>query len=40
MRVFQQRQWHPDEMFVMVNGVTHDLWQAVDHEGEVPEAFV
>jgi putative transposase len=29
-----------DEAFVRVNGVQHDLWRAVDHEGEVLEAFV
>ena len=25
---------------VMINGVTHYLWRAVDHEGEVLEAYV
>ena len=29
-----------DEVFVRVNGVQHYLWRAVDHEGEVLEAFV
>ncbi|MCF8880985.1 transposase, partial [Hyphobacterium sp. SN044] len=33
-------QWHLDEMFVKINGVTHYLWRAVDHEGEVLEAYV
>ena len=32
--------WHLDEVFVRVNGETHYLWRAVDHEGEVLEAFV
>ena len=33
-------QWHVDEVFVKINGETHYLWRAVDHEGEVLEAFV
>jgi putative transposase len=32
--------WHLDEVFVRINGVQHYLWRAVDHEGEVLEAFV
>ena len=32
--------WHLDEMFVKINGEMHDLWRAVDHEGEVLESFV
>ncbi|TNC52720.1 IS6 family transposase [Rubellimicrobium rubrum] len=32
--------WHLDEVFVKVNGVQHHLWRAVDHEGEVLEAYV
>lgn len=43
-RVDQMRssrwRWHLDEVFVRVNGVQHYLWRAVDHEGEVLEAFV
>ena len=31
--------WHLDEMFVRINGETHYLWRAVDHEGEVLEVF-
>lgn len=27
--------WHLDEVFVKINGKTHYLWRAVDHEGEV-----
>lgn len=30
--------WHLDEVFVRINSVTHYLWRAVDHEGEVLEA--
>lgn len=33
-------QWHLDEVFVKINGATHYLWRAVDHEGEVLESFV
>ena len=29
--------WHLDEVFVKINGQTHYLWRAVDHEGEVLE---
>jgi putative transposase len=32
--------WHLDEVFVRLNGMQHYLWRAVDHEGEVLEAFV
>ena len=32
--------WHLDEVFVRINGETHYLWRAVDHEGEVLESFV
>ena len=32
--------WHLDEVFVKINGELHYLWRAVDHEGEVLEAFV
>ncbi len=31
--------WHLDEVFVRINGATHYLWRAVDHEGEVLEVF-
>lgn len=40
LRAWPQWQWHLDEMFVKINGETHYLWRAVDHEGEVLEAFV
>lgn len=39
MRSSQWR-WHLYEMFVRVNGDTHHLWRAVDHEGEVLESLV
>jgi putative transposase len=32
-------QWHLDEVFVKINGETHYLWRALDHEGEVLEVF-
>ena len=32
--------WHLDEVFVKINGETHYLWRAVDHECEVLETFV
>jgi putative transposase len=31
---------HLDEVFVKINGELHYLWGAVDHEGEVLEAYV
>jgi putative transposase len=40
MRDSPQWRWHLDEVFVRINGETHYLWRAVDHEGEVLEAFV
>jgi putative transposase len=40
LRAWPQWQWHMDEMFVKVRGETHYLWRAVDHEGEVLEAYV
>ena len=39
-RSFSQWRWHLDEVFVRINGETHCLWRAVDHEGEVLEVFV
>ena len=35
-----QWRWHLDEVLVRINGGTHYLWRAVDHEGELLEAFV
>ena len=40
MRFHSNWQWLLDEVFVKINGVTHYLWRAVDHEGEVPESYV
>ena len=40
MRGLPQCGRHLDEVFVQINGETHYLWRAVDHEGEVLEAFV
>ncbi len=39
LRSFPQWRWHLDEVFVKINGETHYLWRAVDHEGEVLEVF-
>ena len=36
---YSNRRWHLDEVFVRINGETHYLWRAVDHEGEVLEVF-
>jgi putative transposase len=38
-RPFSQWRWHLDEVFVRINGKTHYLWRAVDHECEVLEVF-
>ena len=40
MRAYSNWQWHLDEVFVKINGKTHYLWRAVDHEGEVLESYV
>ena len=40
MRAHSNWRWHLDEVFVKINGETHYLWQAVDHEGEVLESYV
>ena len=39
-RCYSQWRWHLDEVFVRIKGETHYLWRAVDHEGEVLEAYV
>ena len=36
---YSQWRWHLEEVFVKINGETHYLWRAVDHEGEVLEVF-
>ena len=38
-RSYSNWKWHLDEVFVKINGETHYLWRAVDHEGEVLELF-
>ena len=38
-RSYSNWRWHLDEVFVKINGGTHYLWRAVDHEGEVLEVF-
>jgi putative transposase len=40
MKGFRQWKWHLDEVYVKINGETHYLWRAVDHEGEVLETCV
>ena len=39
-RAHSNWQWHLDEVFVKINGETHYLWRAVDHEDEVLESYV
>ena len=34
-RSYSNWRWHLDGVFVKINGETHYLWRAVDHEGEV-----
>ena len=40
MRGLRHWRWHLDEVYVKINGETHYLWRAVDHEGEILESFV
>ena len=40
MRSFRNWRWHVVEVFVKINGETHYLWRAVDHEGEILESYV
>jgi len=40
MRGFRHWRWHLDEVYVKINGETHYLWRAVDHEGEILESYV
>ena len=40
MRLYSNWRWHLDEVFVKINGETHYLWRAVDHEGDVLETYV
>jgi predicted phage terminase large subunit-like protein len=34
MRAYSNWQWRLDEVFVKINGETHYLWRAVDHESD------
>jgi len=36
---YSRWRWHLVEVFVRINGETHYLWRAVDHEGEVREVL-
>jgi putative transposase len=38
-RSYSQWRWYSDEVFMRINGKTHYLWRAVDHEGEVLEVY-
>lgn len=40
LRAWPGRRWHLDEMFVRIRGEQRYLWRAIDHEGEVLEAYV
>ena len=40
MRSLPHWRGHLDEIFVKINGETHHLWRAVDHEGEILESSV
>lgn len=40
MRGIRHWKWHVDEVYVRINGETHYLWRAVDHEGEVLDSHV
>ena len=40
LRQVTQWRWHLDEVFVKINGQTHYLWRAIDHEGEALESYV
>jgi putative transposase len=32
--------WHIDEVFIKINGETHYLWRAVDHEGTILDCYI
>ena len=40
MRAHTHWRWRLDEVYVKIHGEMRYLWRAVDHEGEVLEAFV
>jgi len=35
MRAYSHWRWYLDKVYVRINGEMHDLWRAVDCEGEV-----
>ena len=39
-RCYSLWRWHLEEVFVRINGTTHDLWRAVAHDGEAVEGVV
>jgi len=40
MRTLPHWRWHLDEFYMKINDLTHYLWCALDHKGEVCESFV
>jgi len=40
LRAHSNWQWHLSEIFMKINGETHYLWRAVDHECKVLESYV
>jgi putative transposase len=40
MRAYSNWRWHLDEVLLKINGETHHLWRAEDHEGEVLVSYV
>ena len=40
MRSYSNWQRHLDQVFGKIDGETHHLWRAVDHEGEVLESYL
>ena len=40
MRSLPHWRWHLDEVFVKINGVKHNLWRAVDHEGKILDSYL
>jgi putative transposase len=40
MRGFRQWRWHVDEVYVKINGETHYLWRAMEHEAEIFKSYV
>ena len=40
MRAYPNWRWYLDGVIVKINGETHYLWRAVDHEGAVLERYI